>query len=128
MNDIIATIIEGWLGYYDDVFSDVMYENWVYGWSLISFTIPFIVLFVFYKLIDTVGGQLWHYLLAVFMSFLFVFIANILLLYFFIADDDGFFMFAFEYVLFITLLSVIPIIIATFGIKIFSTNNKHNPF
>ena len=128
MNDIIATIIENWLGYYDDIFSDNMYDKWIYGWSFISFIIPFVVLFVLYKLIDIVGGQLWHYLLAVFTSLLFVFITNILLVYSFIDDDDDFAMFVLEYALFITLISITPTIIATFSMKYFSINNKYNPF
>ena len=53
INNFIATVIESWLSFYHDVFSDAMFEIGVYGISFwLILLIPILSLAVFYKLID----------------------------------------------------------------------------
>ena len=82
LNNLIATMIETWFGFFHDVFSNAMYDLRVYGISfwLVLF-IPIVILFVFYKLIDIVGGKTWHFILFVLIALVIEYLSNVGLLF-----------------------------------------------
>ena len=132
INNLIATIIESWFGFFDEVFSDAMFDIGVYGISfwLILF-IPIISLAIFYKLIDIVGGKLWHYLLVVLVLLLIEYFSNVGLLYGTMVEyvqEEGFSSYVYEFSLYATIISFVSLLIGTFGLRYISTNNRYNPF
>ena len=132
LNNLIATMIETWFGFFHDVFSSAMYDLRVYGISfwLVLF-IPIIILFVFYKLIDIVGGKTWHFILFVLIALVIEYLSNVGLLFGVLTEytqDEGFVAFVNEYSLLATFVSLISTIIGTIGLRYLSTNNKYNPF
>lgn len=132
LNNLIATMIETWFGFFHDVFSNAIYDKDVYGISFwLVLLIPIIILFVFYKLIDIVGGNMWHFILFVLIALVIEYLSNVGLLFGVLSkytQDEGFVAFVNEYSLYATIISLISTIIGTIGLRYLSTNNRYNPF
>jgi hypothetical protein len=132
INNFIATVIESWLSFYHDVFSDAMFEIGVYGISFwLILLIPILSLAVFYKLIDVVGGKLWHFIITVIIILLIEYFSNVGLLFSLLAgyaQDEGFSSYVYEFSFYATLVSIVSVIIGTAGLRYISTNNRYNPF
>jgi len=132
MNDLIATIIESWFSLFINNFSNEMFklgEYGVTGW--VTLIIPIVLLFVFYKIIDKIGGKTWHYILALIFTLVSVYFSSVGMLYgslVAVSNLPGFECFVFTYSLYITIVSLVPIIFGTFGLRFISNNNRYNPF
>ena len=133
MRELIAGFIEDFpFYYYDKLFSEEMFATAGYsfpGWIILF--LPLILLLVFYKVIDKTGGKRVHYFLTVLISLVLVFITNVGIIFgqlVNLGDADGLNTYVYTTSVYLMILSIIPILVWTIGLRFISTNNRYNPF
>jgi hypothetical protein len=141
MKNILAPIVEGILGYNDNViFCNLLYGSSDYTFIFLAIVlIPLIVLSVFYKVIDPILPKRLQWFITVVVSMVLVTIASYLIIMngsmeICYADPASCTMgnepIGENFITSFTMgiLSLIPAIGFSFILKYISTNNKTNPF
>ncbi len=133
MNDLIATIYEGF-GIYDGTYSDYLFKEQYYTIiGYILFFAPFALIAIFYYAIDFVFGKLWHWLLYVLVTTIISSITIYLILSGQLVDyiqDEQYSdvnIFINDFTLLSFAYALILCIGYTFLLKNWSSNNRKNP-
>ena len=142
MNDLLALLYEPFFDYntYQDLLN-LVFDNADYGkLGFILILIPLVVLGIFYKLWDPIRNQLLMLGLSVLLLLVIVYSSTTGILYNNggilqeignYTGDDGQMdpdYFVFQMSMISMLYSVIISTVFSFGLKLISTNNSHNPF
>ena len=131
-------------------FEDFTNELWNYDWFYIYLgfiLIPFLVAFLYYKLVDPTLPKVWHWLVALGISVIAVCIFGWFNLFGYFEDciingsnstlcnkgfgpdeEENIVSSIYETSFFIGLYSIVPFGIASFFMRYLSINNKRNPF